>query len=160
MKIKAEFMTFDNFSTYGSFFDMLEDKMYVKHFQNEVYNDHMTDTPLIDTNGHLGYTYGSAAPYICTVMEKHDHTQEAIFCAGEPIILCVAKSANDELPLSENIRAFILQPGQVAVINRNIWHDACRGLHKRCNYYYLATAGRMPAEWKNVAGIASIEIDN
>lgn len=58
----------------------------------------MTKTPLIDTPGQLGYTIGMDAPYVVKAMEKHDHTQEALFCAADPVVLCVAKSRGMSRP--------------------------------------------------------------
>ena len=44
----------------------------------------------------------------------------------------------------------ILYPGDVAVMDREVWHDACRGLGRRAGYYYLATAGKQPAVWVDI----------
>lgn len=140
-----------DFSQYGIYYDMLNAKMGVSHSKTEVYEDHMTKTPLIDTMGHLGLTIGSKAPYTIRSMEKHNHTQEAIFCAGEPIILCFAASQGEEPPKASDVRAVILEPGDAVVMDRNIWHDACHGLGKSTPYYYLATAGLHPADWLEIA---------
>jgi len=140
-----------DFSTYGIYYDMKNTMDGVCHSKTEVYEDHMTKKPLIDTMGHLGLTIGSKAPYTISSMEKHDHTQEAIFCTGEPIVLCFAASRGDQPPMAADIRAVILELGDVAVLDRNIWHDACHGMGKSTGYYYLATAGAHPADWLEIA---------
>ena len=42
-------------------------------------------------------------------------------------------------PQAEDVRAVILRAGDVVVLNRGIWHDACRGLGRPSAYYYLAS---------------------
>lgn len=73
-----------DFSPYGVYYDLVRDPILMRHTHTEAYEDHMTDRPLIDTLGHLGYTIGAASPYTVASMEKHDHTQEAIFCMQNP----------------------------------------------------------------------------
>ena len=85
-------------------------------------------------------------------MEKHAHTEEAIFCMAEPVILCVALARGGEPPRAEDVRAVLLSPGEAAVMAREVWHDACRGLGKPAGYYYLAKAGERPADWLPVSG--------
>ncbi len=158
MKIVAEHITSENFHPYGTCIDLYQNQALVKHFSTDSFADHMTIAPLIDTPGHLGLTVGSPAPYSVGAMEKHAHTQEAIFCLAEPVILCVAASRGNEPPLAEDVRAFLIHPGQVAVMERNIWHDACHGLGKNAPYYYLATAGANPAQWVAVSGQAEVTL--
>lgn len=149
-----------DFSKYGVYYDMKHDKTGVSHSKTDVYEDHMTKCPLIDTMGHLGLTLGSSAPYTIKSMEKHQHTQEAIFCTGEPIILCFAASYGEQQPRAVDVRAVILEPGDVVVMDRNIWHDACHGIGKKTYYYYLATSGEKPAEWYEISdGPVYVEIE-
>ena len=152
MILKAVDIREFDFTGYGTYYNMTGDRERVYRTLGEEFEDYMTRTPLIDTPGHLGYTVGMGAPYVLKAMEKHDHTQEALFCAADPVILCVAKAREDEPPLAEDVRALILNPGDVAVLDRNIWHDACHGIGKRTAYYYLASQGPAPALWVRVAG--------
>lgn len=152
MKIRAvEIKEFD-FTEYGVYYNMPEDQQNVMHSMTDVYEDHMTCFPLIDTLGHLGYTIGQSAPYIVKSMEKHDHTMEALFCAADPIIVCFAKSRDHLPPQAADVRAVILRKGDVLVLARNIWHDACHGLGKTAAYYYLASRGADPATWVDIEG--------
>lgn len=141
-----------DFSEYGTYYNMKTDRDKIYITMTGTYEDYMTKTSLIDTQGHLGYTIGKGVPYDMKLMEKHDHTQEALFCAAEPIIVCFAKSRGDRPPLSEDVRAVVLNPGEVIVLNRNIWHDACRGIGKGTPYYYLASQGTKPADWIEIEG--------
>ena len=141
-----------NFTEYGIYYNMLEDKQNIMHCKTDVFEDHMTRHPLIDTPGHLGYTIGQSAPYILRLMEKHDHTREALFCTSEPIIVCLAKSRDELPPQAEDVHAVILRQGDVIVLERNIWHDAGHGMGRPASYYYLASRGIDPAKWVNVEG--------
>ena len=152
MTIKAKRVNKENFEKYGFYYNMKEDRENVIYSKADSYKDYMTKKPLIDTLGHLGFTIGSKAPYTISSMEKHDHTQEAIFCLKAPIILCVATSSENTEPKSEDIEAFILKEEDVIVLERNTWHDACHGLSKKTEYCYLATAGKHPAKWFHLCG--------
>lgn len=147
----VEIKEFD-FEEYGIYYNMLEDEHNIMHSQTDVFEDHMTCCPLIDTPAHLGYTTGQSAPYVLQSMEKHDHTMEALFCMSDPIIVCFAKSRGTLPPQAADVRAVILRKGDVIVLARNIWHDAGHGIGKPVSYYYLASRGANPAKWENVEG--------
>lgn len=148
-----------DFGDYGIHYHMTKDGERVMHSRTASYEDHMSCRPLIDTPAHLGYTVGARAPYVMHSMEKHEHTMEAVFCAAAPIVLCVAASRADMPPRAEDVRAVILKPGDVAVLKRGIWHDACHGLGRQTAYYYLASRGETPAEWVEVEGEVLVEAD-
>lgn len=158
MKIKVQEMDTVSFKPYGRYIPMVSDETYIMHSKGDNFEDHMTKEPLIDTLGHLGYTIGSSIPCTVRSMEKHFHTEEALFCAAESIVLVVAEARGALPPQAEDIRAFVLHPGDVAVLKRNIWHDACRGVGKKTGYYYLASRGAAPADWIAVNGEAHIEL--
>lgn len=146
-----------DFSEYGIHYHMIYDKERVMHSSAASYEDHMTCLPVLDTPAHLGYTVGQPAPCTVRSMEKHEHTMEAVFCTKDPIVLCVAASRADMPPQAEDVRALILRPGDVAVLKRGIWHDACHGLGRPAAYYYLASRGGKPAVWVEVEGEAVVE---
>ena len=156
MEIKAQKVNKSNFKQYGKYYAMRENDENVSYTRTDNFEDHMTKKALIDTPAHLGMTRGKAAPYTVKSMEKHQHTQEAIFCTGEDIILVVASSQGEDPPNTKDLRAFILEPGDVAIIERNVWHDACRGIGKSVNYYYLATPGEFTAQWINIEGESTL----
>lgn len=152
MIIRAvEIKEFD-FTGYGVYYNMLADRRNVMHCQTQVFEDHMTCAPLIDTPAHLGYTTGQSAPYTIQSMEKHDHTEEALFSMSDPLIVCFATSRGSLPPQAEDVRAVILRQGDVIVLARNIWHDAGHGLGRPVSYYYLASRGMSPAAWVGIEG--------
>ncbi len=156
MKIVAHRITPENFAEFGTCYQMFTAKEGVKHSKGDSFEDHMTAKPLVDTHVHLGVTVGSGAPCRIITMEKHSHTQEAIACMREPVIFCVAHSHGDEPPVDSELKAFLLQPGDVAIIEREVWHDACHGLGHDTPYYWLAMAGKTPATWEKVQGEAQL----
>ena len=156
MKIVARRICETDFSPFGSYYNMYEARESVCHSSGDAFADHMTRKPIVDTSAHLGLTVGSKAPCKVISMEKHSHTQEAILCMADPIIFCVALSHGDAAPKAEDLRAFLMQPGDVAVIEREIWHDACHGLDHDAAYYWLALAGKAPAKWQKVDGEAEL----
>lgn len=156
MKIIARRIDAAGFAPFGRCYNMYNARSGVSHTRGEAFEDHMTLDALVDTRVHLGLTVGSAAPCALRSMEKHSHTQEAILCMAEPLILCVAESEGDAPPRAEDVRAFLLQPGDVAVIEREVWHDACHGLGRDVAYYWLAMAGETPAIWEKVVGEAEL----
>lgn len=156
MKIVAKRINATDFAPFGSYYNMYDAKEGVSHTSGDSFQDHMTCKPLVDTNVHLGLTVGSKAPCQVVSMEKHSHTQEAILCMADPIIFCVAVSTGNEAPRAQEIHAFLMQPGDVAVIEREVWHDACHGLGHDAAYYWLAMAGKTPAIWEKVVGEAEL----
>lgn len=111
--------------------------------------DAYTHDPLLSTNASLGMTRAGGTPFEVRQMERHPNTQEAIFCAGAPIVLVVAKAGPEARPDASQIRAFAIQPGTVAVMHPGTWHDACRGLDGPASYYWMATV-RTGTEWQDV----------
>lgn len=117
------------------------------------WQDANTAMPVIDTPGSLGYTSGTGAPFAAREMERHQHTQEALFCAQEPIVFLVAPESDLPAPKAEHAVAVILRPGQVAVLRRGVWHSSAHGLCGPACYYYLALCcDGEPTEWKEITG--------
>ena len=152
MKLAAKRINETDFAPFGTYYSMYDAKEGISHTSGASYQDHMTRKPIVDTSAHLGLTVGCAAPCKVISMEKHSHTQEAILCMAEPILFCVAASNGNEPPKAEDLRAFLMQPGDVAIIEREVWHDACHGLGHDTAYYWLALAGKTPAVWEEVVG--------
>ena len=152
MQLKAVPIRDFDFTPYGRYYSMPDAQEGVSHTLAAAYEDHMTRSPLIDTPSHLGLTFGAAAPCAVTSMEKHSHTQEAILCMAEPVILCVAASDGDAPPRACDLRAVILYPGDVVVMDRNVWHDACRALDAPTFYYFLSLETDEPAVFQPLDG--------
>lgn len=78
----------------------------------------------------------TGAPYEISSMQRHHDTQKLFTCGSGPIILAV--SSSEGTPKPEDIKAFILEPGDFAVIEKGIWYDACHGLIGPAHYYFLS----------------------
>ena len=151
--VRARPVTVENFARYGRVYDLAGDAdPNVIWTQGDGWADGFTRTPLIDGSGHLGMTRGGSAPWPCAQMERHPQTEEALFCAGEPIVLAVAPASKADAPHRDEIEAFVIAPGQVVVMHRNVWHDACRGATRATPYYWMAICGLGESPWIPVAG--------
>jgi ureidoglycolate lyase len=153
MEIKAVPVSEIDFLKYGNYFNMNNplDNLWVS--QGDGWSDVRTTAPIISTAGSLGITQGSPLPCKVSKMERHLHTQEALFCLTDPIVIAIANSGEDKQPLASTIEAVIIQPGEVIVLNKGIWHDACHGINKSVRYYWLAEEYEgEPTEWVDIIG--------
>lgn len=126
------------FATYGTYYDLGEGTGDVVRAEGDGWRDCRTGDPLLTDGGHLGRTLGTPLPANVAAMERHPHTREALFCAAAPVVLAVAAGAGDR-PLGSAVEAFLIEPGDVVVLDEGIWHDACHGLTEPTYYYWHAT---------------------
>lgn len=145
-----------NFSEYGILYDMVAPENgsgRVNQDSGDGWEDSNTAIPVIDTLASLGYTLGSAAPFTASEMERHFHTQEALFCQDEPIIFLVAPACKETSPNINDVVPILLKPGTIAVLHRGVWHSSAHGLTKPTRYYYLAQCYKNePTEWQHITG--------
>lgn len=121
--------------------------------QGPGWQDAYTKAPLISTNGSLGMTFGGGSPFVTHQMERHLHTEEALFTAGAAVVLAVAEAGDATFPRAEDVRAFVINPGTAVVLHPGTWHDACRGVDGPTNYYWMASCGGDGGPtWTDVAG--------
>ncbi|MDR2008852.1 MAG: ureidoglycolate lyase [Bacteroidales bacterium] len=143
-----------DFSDYGIFYDMLNpsaNNPNINFSAGEGWEDSNTIFPVVDTLTNIGFTTGTGCPFTTTMMERHAHTQEALFCAESPIVFLVAKANDLPEPDANDVLAVLLKPGQLAVLHRNTWHSSAHGLEKKCLYYWLALCYKNePTEWKDI----------
>ena len=151
--IVARPVTPGNFSRFGTVYDLTEDvDPKATWTTGDGWRDGFSKTPLIAGSGHLGITRGSGAPWSCTAMERHPQTEEAIFCAAQPVVLAVAPASDADAPHRDDIEAFVIAPGQAVVMHRGVWHDACRGATGPAPYYWMAICGLGESPWVPLAG--------
>lgn len=153
MILQAQPLTAAGFAAFGRVHDLRgRADVGIATANGDGWRESYTLAPLIDGQGHLGMTQGPSAPWDCWQMERHPRTEEALFCAGSPIVLAVAPAGKAPAPQADTLQAFILQPGQVAVMSRGVWHDACRGLNGPALYHWMAICGLGPDPWVAVQG--------
>jgi ureidoglycolate lyase len=161
--MKAVEISSIDFSCFGILYDMTVlsgSNLNINHSSGVDWKDSNTTIPIIDTLAHIGYTIGSGCPFTTTMMEKHQHTQEALFCAGNPIIFLLGEDLGKKSPNAKDIIPVILRPGQIAVLHRNVWHSSAHGLINETAYYYLALCYKNePTEWKEISnGPVAVEV--
>ena len=76
-------------------------------------------------------------PFVVDSMERNSRSKEMQIVGGKPIVLAVANTQGDA-PRAEDVEAFILYPGDVIVMDVNIWHDASYSLFEETYYYYFS----------------------
>ena len=126
MTIKAVPVTAENFKPFGVMYEIDREHMRVGTGGWKAWT---APGDIMDDKCNIGITYAQNMPFKVDSMECHNPTQEVMVCGNKPIVLAVANSTPyPQAPGADpaSIRAFIINPGQVVVINRSIWHDACR----------------------------------
>jgi len=153
--IKAQDITETDYGKYGKLFNLSgegADTGNTNYSEGEGWSDTDTAVPLIDTTGRLGYTFAKKAPFELHEMERHSHTQEAQILSDQPVVLCVAEYRG-ERPLAEDVEAVIIRPGQVFVLDRDVWHTAAHGLlHDGRTYWMADVFDGEPTFWENIEG--------
>lgn len=92
-------------------------------------------------------------PFSVDTMERHTKTTELIVCGNKPIVLAVANSSPDGAAKAEDIQAFLISPGELVVMDRGIWHDACRCADgDSCYYYFLSLETDEKAVFQPIEG--------
>ena len=147
-----------DFSQFGFFYDLKAEggSGCVNRSEGSDWKDGYTRIPVIDRPGSLGMTTSSCLPFTAEEMERHLHTQEALFCASAPIVFLVAPADQEaermeKGPDAKNTVAVLLEPGQVAVLNRGVWHSPAHGLGESASYYWMAEAfDEEPTVWRKI----------
>lgn len=149
--IKAVPVTKEGFAPFGRYINLLE----IPARTSEDFIAHSTPEELTDEPMNLGITTCKASDQFDSIsMERHMLTEEPQFCGDGEMVLTVADSDPDQYPREEDVRAFILKPGDVVVVSKGIWHDANHGVDRDTYYYFLAT-NKEPdnlreIEWVNI----------
>lgn len=152
LRIKAIPVASVDFSKYGKYYNMKHGTKDTANTRGDSFTDVRTISPLIKSIGNLGFTLGSQLPPKTCKMERHLHTQEALFCLSDPIVITIANGGGNEHPLASDVEAFIVSPGEVVVLNKGVWHDACHGFDKAVYYYWMATEREdVENEWVDIS---------
>ena len=137
MKIKAVRATEENFKPYGRVFQIQKGP---GRTGTGGWHAWMSPEDILDDVANFGITRVTGGDFAVDSMESHPRTQEALFPGNGPIVLAVADTdPSSKGAKPEDIRAFIIEPGCAVVLDRGIWHDACRHAGEgECFYYFLA----------------------
>lgn len=106
----------------------------------------MSEDVCMDVPANIGFTQVGGMPLVVDSMEVHNLTTEFLACGNKPIVLAVADSdPHGKGAEASDIRAFVLQPGEFVVMDKGIWHDACRSAEgDECYYYFMAQNLEVP----------------
>ena len=142
-QIKAKRATPESLRKYGVVTRLTDNTC----FQGEGWKCWMTDGDCMDQPAHFGMTYVKTyPPYSVTAMERHTKTRELMVCGNDrPIVVALAASDPAGHAQAEDVEAFILEPGEILVIDKGIWHDACRALDCATHYYFFSLETDEPA---------------
>ena len=135
-QIKAVHVTPENFARFGTVTRLIDDEP----FTGDGWKCWLSDDACMDQPSHFGMTYvRTYPPYTVETMERHTKTHELMVC-GEtfPLVVALADSDPSGHAKTEDIQAFIIEPGEYIVIKPGIWHDACRGFDRETFYYFLS----------------------
>lgn len=59
---------------------------------------------------------------IMNILERHENTQELLIALDTDFQFIVARSADGDLNIRENAKAFLIKQGQAVIINPGVWH--------------------------------------
>lgn len=150
MKIKAVPVNSTDFKPFGTYYKVMDG---TPRTGTGGWKAWMTPDVCMDDVAHFGFTMVKGMPFTVDTMERHTKTTELIVCGDKPIVLAVADSDPCGQAKAEDIRAFIISPGEIVVMNRGIWHDACRcGEGGSCYYYFLSLETDEKAVFQPVEG--------
>ena len=133
--IRAVPISKEGFAPYGRYYNLYEEG---DNVETEDFRFYMIPRPLIDEPLNLGITCVKAGDFDSVSMERHVLTEEMLFCGDADMVLTVANSDPEGLPFEKDVGAFVMKPGDIAVLGLGTWHDANHGVDKDTMYYFLA----------------------
>ena len=156
MKIKAVPVNEENFSRFGKYYKVIQGE---GRTGTGGWKAWMTPDVCMDDVAHFGFTQVKGMPFSVDSMERHTLTTELIVCGDKPIVRAVADSDPAGAAKAEDIKAFIISPGELVVMDRGIWHDACRCAQgDECYYYFLSLETEEKAVFLPIEGEA-VEVE-
>ena len=133
--IKAVRMNAENFKPFGRYYNLFEEKKIDCADAEYIY---LSNENVMTQNMHIGITECRPGDFDSISMERHTNTEEPQFCGTGDMVLTVADTNPFENPEEDAVRAFIMKYGDVAVVNKCIYHDANHAIDKKVGYYFLA----------------------
>lgn len=93
------------------------------------------DGTALERDYRYGMTRTGGGSFSCRSMERHRSTEEVLFTSEGAMVLALAASDPMGAPRAEDVIAVRVEPGQVVVLARGVWHDACRCAEERSICY-------------------------
>lgn len=138
-----------DFSPYGEYYDLRQ----MSPQKRKDWVSYLSGDPIMKRPLRFGMTRATNGPhFLVDSMERHLSTEEIQFAGDSPIILSICDSDPMQPPKADRVISFRLEPGEVIVLKRGIWHDACHAVNGYAQYYFLSYSAPDPDEtrWRPV----------
>lgn len=133
----------ENFRPYGSYYHVTQGES----CSGDWYRMFTTKDVVVERPLKFGITQcDNGKTFLVDSMERHLSSEEVQFAGSAPIILSVADSDPWGNPREEDVASFLLSPGDVVVLKRGIWHDACHSAERKTMYFFLSYTNGEPSE--------------
>lgn len=101
----------------------------------------------------------AAVPYVLAAMGKSETSQKLFVCGSGKMVLAVA-AKTAENPQADQVEAFIIESGEIFVLDPGVWHDFAKGVESETDYYVLTGEEDNPENFLSlINGPVQIEID-
>ena len=138
-----------DFTPYGRYWDLHKER----GVKTEKYEAYMTIDPPVERALRFGLPVcDNGDTFGVDSMERHMSTEEVLFAGDKPIILSIANSDPYGMPQAKDVVSLLMEPGDLVVMKRGIWHDACHAVEGHAQYYFLSYSNGDPDEtaWKQI----------
>lgn len=134
-EIKVENPTVKSCAPYGTFTRLTD----YEAFRGDGWECWMTEGLCMDQPGKLSRCQcESTLPFILNKMYKSSG-QKLLICSQQEMVIAVASRNDGMKPEEAEIKAFIMKPGEILLLQPGIWHDICRGAEVPVEYYELVS---------------------
>lgn len=147
--IKPIKVTKENFTPFGKYSCIKQEQ----RIPDEKYDEYMTFDKHVYQPMRFGMTIcKNEKRFEVDSMERHMTTEEILFCGDKPIVLSVANSDPHGEPQAADVRVFLMEPGDMVMLDKGIWHDACQSTDDDAFYYFMAHGTGQGDEivWHNI----------
>ena len=120
-----------DFTPYGRYWDLHKER----GVKTEKYEAYMTIDPPVERALRFGLT-------VCDNGDTFEVDS----------MLSIANSDPYGMPQAKDVVSLLMEPGDLVVMKRGIWHDACHAVEGHAQYYFLSYSNGDPDEtaWKQI----------
>ena len=136
MEAAAAPATAESFMRYGVYRQLTSEA----GLQGDGWEVWMTEEVCLEGPARFGICFTSGAPYQVEQLTRYENSKTLIMCGDRSLVLTVADSQAQE-PRSDDIRSFLINPGDIVLLNEGIWHDFGHGADGSAYCYFLAMDG-------------------